>query len=107
MANILVNSKTLMQTIRDAQGANVKNFKIKGDEIIFSDKILLRIVRIGRYNIDTEYKALFDTKYFEKVANFLSLLEEQPISVEFVEYMHTKIQESPHIELTQLTKRFI
>lgn len=106
---IIVSTISFAKDIRNALDNKTTYFEIIGDknEIVFSKKktfygMTAQIVGHSKHN----YKGKFDLVKWYKILCFIKQLDEQPIVIEFTEYMHTEIHEKPEIELCQFIKRF-
>ncbi len=106
MARILVNSKVFTETVRSAIHVNSSSIEIKDGYIVFSETVKLSVERVGSYNKATHYRSNVTKKYLEDVVSFMQQIDEQPIVIEFTEYMHTDIHESPEMNILSITKRF-
>ncbi len=106
---IIVSTISFAKDIRNAIDNKTTDFEIIGEksEIVFSGKrtfygMATPIVGHRKHN----YKGKFDLVKWYQILCFIKQLEEQPIVIEFNEYMHTEIHDEPEIELCQFIKRF-
>lgn len=108
---IIVSTKKLAVTIKQAIDLNVTEFEVSGkfEVIRFKSK---GIPSLDLYGGTTRefgggfYKGVFNIKQWTKILSFILQLEEQPVVIEFTHYMHTDIHENPEIEFSQFVKRF-
>lgn len=106
---IIVSTESFARQIRKALDEKTQYFEISGaaSEIIFSGKSKFCSFATPIVGHETHsYKGRFDLVKWYQILCFLKQLEEQPIVIEFTEYMHTDTHEEPEMRLEQFVKRF-
>lgn len=106
---ILVSSKGFVYQITRAITNKSHVFHVSGGdsiiEFIGNEKYKVSITScVGHSNYS--YSGVFSNIQWKRIIQFLRHLEEQPIIINFTEYMHTDIHEPCDIEVYGFYKKF-
>ncbi len=104
---IIVSTKTLASEIKKALDNRTTHFEVGGEKIKFdgNDSFHWNIcMAVGHGKM--YYRGVFKRATWHHMLDFVKQLGEQPIVIEFREYMHTEVHERPEITLSQFIKCF-
>lgn len=110
MMKLVVSTKGLALIVKQAIDMGITQFDVDGqsERVYFKNDI--QSISVGGGTTQTYkkglYKGVFLKEQWIKILSFISLLEEQPVVMEFTEYMHTDVHEHPEITLSEFVKRF-
>ena len=106
---IIVSTKTFAREISRAIENKTARFDVIGEksEIVFTgNRTIYAGMATTKEHSKNTYSGAFNPYVWVKVVSFLTQLPEQPIVINFTEYMFTDVHENPEIKLEQFVMTF-